>query len=405
MPLYSYSRIGCFEQCPRKYKFRYIEKPDIEVAQGIEAYMGTIVHESLEQCYRLAQWDKIMTRDELLAYYRRRWEEARPADLKIVRSEFTEEDYIRKGEKALEQYYERHHPFDQEMTLGLEQQVIFALDPDGKYKMQGYIDRLSRDKQGCLRVQDYKTSGRLPTQPEADNDNQLALYQIAVQEMWPDNNGIELVWHYLQFDTALISHREPAQLEALRQEYIDKIRKIEWAEELGNFPAIETNLCDWCEYYDLCPAKGGPGAVTPEAGARPVSLTEDESRKLVDEYIAIGKQIKALDGRQKELRSVLVQWAEAKTESVTSIKGSGAEGVTISIQHITKLPTPSADPKAAEKIQEIVTAAGLWSEFSSLNMARLEKALTEGNLPADVMEKLEKFYTPMTRDSVRIKKL
>ncbi len=403
MPLYSYSRIGCFEQCPRKYKFRYIEKPDIEVAQGIEAYMGTIVHETLQQCYRLAQWDKIMSRDELLAYYRRRWEEARPAQFKIVRAELTEEDYVRKGEKALEQYYDRHHPFDQEITLGLEQQVIFALDSNGEHKMQGYIDRLSRDKQGCLHIQDYKTSGRLPTQNDVDHDNQLALYQIAVQDMWPDNNGIELVWHYLQFDTALVSHRESEELEALRQAYVDKIRKIDRAEELGNFPTIETNLCDWCEYYDICPAKGGPGVVAMEPDTQPVSLTDDESRRLVDEYIAIGRQIKNLDNRQKEIRSVLVRSVESGTSSL--LEGSAGEGVVITLQRITKLPTSSSNPKAFEAIREIIAEAGLWPKFASLNMARLEKALTEGDLPEAVIEKLTAFQQETTRDSVRVKKV
>jgi len=401
MPLYSYSRIGFFEQCPRKYKFRYIEKPDIEIPQGIEAYMGTIVHETLQQCYRLAQWDKI--RDELLAYYRRRWEEARPAEFKIVRSEFTEEDYIRKGEKALEQYYDRHHPFDQEITLGLEEKVIFALDSEGQYKMQGYIDRLSRDKQGGLRIQDYKTSGRLPTQIDVDHDDQLALYQVAVQDMWPDNNGIELVWHYLQFDTALVSHRDPAQLEELRQAYIDKIRKIERAEELGNFPTIETNLCDWCEYYALCPAKGGPSVIAPEPDARPKSITKAETKRLVDEYISLGTEIKELGDRQKKIRSTLV--AQAEPGSGTTLKGSGGQGVMILLQQVAKLPTVSSNPVAVEEMQRIVEEAGLWPRFASLNVTQLEKALTEGDLPEAVMEELEGYKKETTRETVRIKKL
>lgn len=403
MPLYSYSRIGCFEQCPRKYKFRYIEKPDIEVPQGIEAYMGTMVHETLQQCYRLAQWDKIMSRDELLAYYRRRWEDARPANLKIVRTDMTEEDYARIGEKALERYHNRHQPFDQEITLGLEKQVIFALDPDGKYKMQGYIDRLSRDKQGCLRIQDYKTSGKLPTQPEVDSDNQLALYQIAVQDMWPDNNGIELVWHYLQFDTILVSHRRSEQLDELRGEYLDKIRKIERAEELGNFPTVETNLCDWCEYYQLCPAKGGPGAVATEPVIETAPISNDESRKLVDEYIATGRQIKELENRQKEIRGVLVRSVGLGTSSL--LPGNGTEGVMITLQQIAKLPTVSSDPTAVEAIREIVQEAGLWPDFATLNMSLLEKALTEGNLPEVLIERLREYQRVTTRESVRVKKL
>jgi len=403
MPLYSYSRIGAFEQCPRKYKFRYIEKPDIEIPEGVEAFMGKKVHETLEQCYRLAQWDKVMSKDELLAYYRRRWEESLPSNLKVVREEMTAEDYFRGGAEALGQFYDRHAPFDDEMTLGLEQKVVFPLDSEGTYKMQGYIDRLSRDSRGRLRIQDYKTSGRLLTQQEVDSDSQLALYQIAVQEMWPDNKGIELVWHYLRFDTTLVSHRQPEQLEELRLVYIDKIRRIERAEEVGNFPTEESNLCDWCEYYALCPAKGGAGsAIAKPVKARP-ELSAEERTALVDEYVAVNRRIKELEKRLKEIRPVLVGQAEEGTS--TLLPGSGGEGLMVSLQQIMKLPTASADPESVEAMQELLKEYGLWEEFGALNVSRLEKALTEGRLPPKLITKLQAFQKPSVRETVRIKKV
>ncbi len=401
MPQYSFSRIGVFEQCPRKYKFQYIEKPDIEIPQGIEAFMGKIVHEALEQCYRLAQWDKVMSREELLAYYRRRWEESLPDNVRIVRSKMTAEDYFRAGAKALEQFHDRYAPFDDQITLGLEERVTFALDPDGKYKMLGYIDRLSRDRQGWLHIQDYKTSGTLPTQQQIDDDQQLALYQLAVQEMWPDNNGIKLVWHYLRFDTTLVSHRRPEQLEELRKVYIAKIGRIERATELGNFPTEESALCDWCEYSELCPAKGGPGAAGVDLVEQP-ELSESERVNLADEYIETHKRIKELDQRLKEIRAVLVKLVETGADKL--FRGSGDEGVMVSLERIAKLPTPSSDPEAVEAIRKLLEESGLWSEYAVLNVSRLEKALTAGNLPQPLMEALEAYQNLQVRETVRVKR-
>ena len=51
MAAYSHSRLGTFESCPRKYWYAYIGKPEIETVDSVEAFLGTRVHESLEELY------------------------------------------------------------------------------------------------------------------------------------------------------------------------------------------------------------------------------------------------------------------------------------------------------------------------------------------------------------------
>jgi putative RecB family exonuclease len=403
MPLYSYSRIGCFENCPRQYKFRYIEKPDIEIVQGVEAFLGSTVHTALEQCYRLARDGRAMSKDELLAFFRRTWDETRPENLRIVREGLSADDYIRVGLEVLSRYHDRHAPFDHEITVALERLVSFSLDPPGQYKMQGFIDRLSRDAAGRLQIHDYKTSATLPTQPEIDADKQLALYQIAVDAMWPDNNGIELIWHYLRFDTDLVSHRDKRQLDELRQVYIDKIKRIQAAEGLGNFPTNESPLCDWCEYVSLCPAKGGPAVpVTEQPMVIPVP-TEAERRALVDEFIANDREVKRWETRQQQIREALVPLCEVG--SSTLLAGSGKEGIMISRSRVVKLPTVSADSAAVERIRRLVEEAGLSAEYSSLDINGIQKALAEGRLPERLVERLQEFQQTTISDRVRIAKL
>ncbi len=51
MPRYSHSKLSTFEQCPIKFKYRYIDKIPVEFEKTIEAFLGEIVHEALEWLY------------------------------------------------------------------------------------------------------------------------------------------------------------------------------------------------------------------------------------------------------------------------------------------------------------------------------------------------------------------
>ena len=51
MVIYSHSRLSTFEQCPFKFKLRYIDKIIPEIENTIESFLGGIVHETLEWIY------------------------------------------------------------------------------------------------------------------------------------------------------------------------------------------------------------------------------------------------------------------------------------------------------------------------------------------------------------------
>ncbi|GAG81123.1 unnamed protein product, partial [marine sediment metagenome] len=64
-----------------------------------------------------------------------------------------------------------------------------------------------------------------------DEDRQLALYQIGVQSMWNDVGSVELVWHYVTFDKEIRSKRTEEELDELKKDTIDLIKKIEATRE------------------------------------------------------------------------------------------------------------------------------------------------------------------------------
>lgn len=251
MPLYSHSRLGSFEKCPLQYRYRYIDRIRREV-KGIEAYMGNLVHQVLEGLYTEVADGKCPPVDALVGRYHERWDATYSDRIRIVKKKFTADHYRAIGERCIRNYYRSHDPFDDGVTLGLEQRVQISLDGSKRYQVQGFIDRLSRVETGVYAIHDYKTSSRLPSDGDLRQDRQLTFYEMGVRERYPDAREVRLIWHYVAFDQDLVSSRTTAELDEHRRKAILLIDTIEAATE---HPPHESALCRWCDYRDICPAQ------------------------------------------------------------------------------------------------------------------------------------------------------
>jgi CRISPR/Cas system-associated exonuclease Cas4 (RecB family) len=72
--IFSHSKLSCFEQCPRKYKYRYVDEIETEMRESIEAFLGKRVHEALEKVYRDAQKSRTSSPEEVAEFFNSRWE-------------------------------------------------------------------------------------------------------------------------------------------------------------------------------------------------------------------------------------------------------------------------------------------------------------------------------------------
>lgn len=267
--VYSHSGLSSFENCPRQFMYRYVEKVEV-TSESVEAFVGKLVHEVLERLYQFVGEGRLPRLPQVLKRYEAWWQERLdPSRIRVVREEVPLDFYRETGQRCLTNFYRRRYPFDGDETLGLEEMVHFALDDDGRYRMRGVIDRIARSADGTLEIHDYKTGRRVPSQERIDQDRQLALYQLGVAERYGADSRIRLVWHYLAADVVRTSTRTPEQLAALRG---DTMRLIDRVESEREYPARPSSLCAWCEYRDLCPAarRTGPRAAAPP-GAQPTA--------------------------------------------------------------------------------------------------------------------------------------
>ncbi len=253
MQVYSHSKLSTFEQCKLKYKFKYIDKIVPEVEKSIEAHLGSCVHLALEWLYKQVQQKNIPTLDNLIVQYIEFWQANYSPNMVIVRNHLTDRDYLEKGMKFLIDYYQANTPFN-DNTIELEKKITIDIDPENNTKIIGYIDRLVQNiETGNLEIHDYKTANSQPQANHGEKDRQLALYSIAIKEIFGKDKEVKLIWHFLAHNKKIVSNRTNEELEQLRHETLELINSIKSTKE---FTPTKSALCDWCEYKSICPAWG-----------------------------------------------------------------------------------------------------------------------------------------------------
>jgi putative RecB family exonuclease len=281
---YSHSRLKTFQQCPRKFLWQYVWKVRPE-AEGVEAFVGKRVHETLEELYlRVGREEPPPALSHLVEDFHARWEHHWSDSVRIVRDR-RPDHYRDLGAGCLERYYQKHHPFDAGITLGVEKSFLFPVEEGSGHHLRGIIDRIDVSPDGTLEVHDYKTGRYLPSRRDLEADQQVAFYEAGARHLYPRYRRVRLVWHFLQSG---VEHRlgssPPQALSAVRRRARAQIDSIEETvrrhvtdldvpaaralmrcgratsthvpeparQPAALFPARVGALCRWCSLLDWC---------------------------------------------------------------------------------------------------------------------------------------------------------
>ena len=380
MVLYSHSRISTFGQCPYRFKLKYIDKVRPETEQTVEAFMGSMVHEALEKLYKDVKFHKPVSLEELLVYYSALWAKNWNPAIVIVRKEYGQENYRSMGENYIADYYRRHYPFNQTKTLGLEQRITLDLDGSGKYKLQGYIDRLAYQEGGIYEIHDYKTSASMPMKEYLEEDRQLAIYALAVRKSYPNASQIKLIWHYLSANQDVVLEKTEEELEALRKAVISDIDRIESATE---YPTKPDKICEWCEFRPMCPEWAH---VARTEGMTLSDFLKEPGVSIVNRYAELSEKKKEIEGEMEAVKEKLL--AFARENGVSNVAGSGYNAKIWSAE---KLKFPGKNDPGRAAMEEFLRKAGLWDDVSCVDAFELSKMMDCPPWPAEIAKALEKF--------------
>ncbi len=204
------------------------------------------------------------------------------------------------------------------------------------------------------------------------------------QEMFDDVMEVDLVWHYLVHDKEIRSRRAFHDLLKLKSEIAVLIETIERAEAEYDFQAVESGLCDWCEYQSLCPNR----MHLVRTGQMPLNkYLCDPGVKLANQYVEKTNERKKLlleiDSELELLKEAII--AYAKKEGVEVIRGNDKK-LRVKIEEKPHFPTK--EEKDREELDAIIKEAGKWEVVSDLNVHTLAKVM-DGWSP-ELVEKISK---------------
>ncbi len=395
MPMYSHSRLGVYETCPRQYRYQYVDKVPLPEVKTAEMFVGSQVHTALEDLYRQVAARRVPALDELLAGYRQRWVAEWRPEIQISRPELGAEDFRRQGEAHLATYYHRYHPFDRERTVDVERRIVFALDEPRRIWIRGVIDRLSVTPEGLWQIHDYKTGRWLPSQQDLDRDRQLALYQIGVQRQFPKHaREVELVWHYLAHDLEMRSRRTPAELSEIETRTLGLIDTIQAD---AAYPIVEGRHCSRCAYQSICPAWSH--LFKREALSEPERPREDGGT-LVDRLLALKTEGAELEVRIKQTEADLLDFAQQ--EGVECVFGA-THRARISVARTVSYPKKD-DPRR-EQIEALLKTAGRWAEVSALDTRALARKTEDTGWPEELRRAVKAFADAAERFRITLSRL
>jgi len=236
----SYSQIDTFDTCPRRYRFRYIQR--IPVPPSAAASFGNSMHKALRDFYQAVKEKKKPTKKNLLQFLERNWSAEGYA------SKTHEKRMIKQGERMLNDFYDKAYD-PKRIPKAVEQMFVIKASPS--LRIGGKIDRVDESR-GKLEIIDYKT-GKTFDQKVVDKSLQMTVYALAATDKGihaKKPEEVVLSFYFLDSGEKKSTKRAAKELKEAKKELIEKANEIEKSE----FEPIPGKWCDWCDYRLLCEA-------------------------------------------------------------------------------------------------------------------------------------------------------
>lgn len=238
--IFSISKLRTFENCPKLYKFKYIDGI-AEPFQTIEAHFGKIIHNTLRYLYSSPYRLSLI---ELIDFFNKTWEENWDSSIRIIRKDENEYKYKESGKELLIKYYPEYRK-DNFHTIKLEHKFKFLLL--NKYHFTGIIDRLAKDNKDAFHVIDYKTSRSMYYLSRLFNLLQIKTYGIwTMLNYHLDRVVIHTNYLFREDENKIFKKQWENEIIHLLVNKINKIKKE------NIFPKRTSGLCPWCRYQDIC---------------------------------------------------------------------------------------------------------------------------------------------------------
>lgn len=223
----SYSRLDTYEMCPSKFWFTYIQKE--ERVFGPAASLGNVIHSVLE--------DKVggeLVYEDMLVSMEHHRETFDPDQL-------IDEGLLGAGRQMIQEFVDRHEEeeFD---VIGKEKAFNIII---GSGRVRGFIDLVTREKDGTIRITDYK-SGKWEVAAKNVHENlQVGLYALAASIEYPDT-PIYAELYYLRSGRRKGHLFTPDDMDGVYENALERINAILNDRNFSATP--DRRPCTFCDF-------------------------------------------------------------------------------------------------------------------------------------------------------------
>ena len=384
---FSYSKMSLYEECPLKYKFKYIDK--IKEEPKYYFAFGNSVHTALEFLYSVKA-PPFPSLEETLDAFRRDWA-AKSYLEKGYRTPQKAGDDYQKGLVMLKAYYEHNRaafkpPFLVEYSTDVEVDGLLV---------RTISDRIEYLGGGEITIIDYKTGKDVKRQP-----SQLYMYQ-KINEMDPRLKE-KIAETYGQRVSSvkvrqMLYYHVPSLKEYPFERADDKEIGNFWERVLGVAESIKglkydptpgERQCAWCDYKSLCPAFFGGH---PHPAERQPAASEN-IEALVDRYGLLKEKMDDLQAQLDEVGENLGRAA----------KDGGEYAGSQYTAHVKK--NSKWEFRDREAVIKVLNQFDLYQKALTLTLTGISTVLDSPGLSEEVRKKLLEQAVKKTAHEIKIVK-
>ncbi len=373
---FSYSKMSLYEECPLKYKFKYIDK--IKEEPKYYFTFGHSIHHALEFLYAV-KTPPFPALDELLGAFKKEWGLKSYVE-RGYRDPLRADEDFQKGLAMLKNYYKHH-----EGRL----RVPFALEYSTDVEVDGLLVRIIADKieylgNGEIVLIDYKTGKDVKRQPD-----QLHMYQ-KICELDPRLRERALAAYGDSAQGLRIKQLMYYHVPTLKEYSFDRAGDAEigafWERALGvagNIRALKYDpspgerQCSWCDFKPLCPHYYGGrsrGATPPPAAA----TAPDPVEELVDRYGLLRDKMDELNSQIEDVKARIVSLAD------------GAEGLVGRQYALDIKRTDKWEFRDREAVIGVLNEFDLYQRALGLTLKGIVTLMEDPAVPEPAREKLRR---------------
>lgn len=368
----SHSSITLFNECPQKYKFKYIDKIPEKPRHFFS--FGQSVHLALEFFYGVKALPA-PTLDEVLQFYKEHWVQGGYKD------PGQEAQYFEDGKAIITAFYQKHI---RDYFLPFFVEYGFNLEVEG-VPVTGKVDRVDKLPDGRLSIVDYKTGKKL-VGGRVEMDPQLTMYQLAAEKLLGLTVAKLTFYHLPSLKEQVVERHTDELVDGLKKRIVTTAEKI----TEGSFePKPAESVCRWCDYKPLCPV------FRPQFSAAPPPAHDAELAGEIDAYGELLDQAEELRRKAEVVKARVLD--QMKRKGYVRAFGKRYE--------VSRAAAQRWDFPDKKKVLEIIKKAGLYDRILAPSAPKVDALMTDLSVDENLRARLEEQGSRVETPDLKVKPL